>query len=299
MTIIREKPRFDTIIIWSHGLKHKKEIIDEIRRTEGFEIVRFVQYRPKSMKKFVRKVYSYDYAPLAHLKEKIAYLNSIEPIVLCIVVKNNRPKVDFYGEGKFRHSESVTLKNLKTQLRVKFNPYENGKMTHDHVIHATDNEEQSYHILNAVEDIDIRSLYIKNPFEIPYFIGKVSKCEIKTIGFNNLYCGQAEGKTDSYTIKYVEVKNSIQFQALQCDESFKCYEQYIEAFNGTALKSDYNAKKFKQLSDSFKYLSGAHKSSYVVVRLDSLGRYIILDGLHRAALHHNNDNENIRVCIIE
>lgn len=299
MTNYLEKPRFDTVIIWSHGLQYKNEIIEQIRDVSGFEIVRIVKYRPKSMKKFVRKVYSYDYAPLAHLKSKIAYLNSLEPVVLCIVIKNGAPQEDMFGEGKFRHSESVTLKNLKTKLRLQFNPYDNGKMSHDHVIHATDNEEQSYHILNAVEDIDIQKLYTNNLFSMPYFLGKVLSLHIEEVEIDRLLCGQATGSSDAFKIEHTNVENSLQYQALANDSGLAAYDEYIKKYSGTALTSDYNIKKYVTLSRDFRYLSSGFETSYVTVEANAEGRLVIVDGLHRAAMHLNNGNNSIKVCITQ
>jgi hypothetical protein len=77
MKNLRKESRYDSIIIWGHGLSYLEEILMMLRKIETFDIVRIVKYKPSNMKKFIRKVYSYDYAPLAHLKSKIKYLEKV------------------------------------------------------------------------------------------------------------------------------------------------------------------------------------------------------------------------------
>ena len=99
MKYLSRESRYDSIIIWGHGLPYLGEILRMLRNIDTFDIVRIVKYKPSNMKKFIRTVYSYDYAPLAHLKSKIKYLEKVEPSLVCIVINNNFPDVDILGEG--------------------------------------------------------------------------------------------------------------------------------------------------------------------------------------------------------
>lgn len=297
MNILRKDSRFDSIIIWGHGLSHLEDILTMIREVNSFDIVRIIKYKPSSMKKFIRKVYSYDYAPLAHLKSKIKYLEKVDPTLVCVVINNKSPNVDILGEGNFRHKESLTLKRLKTEIRERFNPYEDGEMTHDHVIHATDNEEQTHHILNAIADIKIEKYYQTNLYSVPFFLGPQSSYEIKELPFEFLLCGQAKGDSDNFKIEQVPVKQSVQYKAL-CNEEDE-YRAYINKYLGSALKADHGVNNYLSLKDGFEYLSAGHASSFVTVKKLSEERYLIMDGLHRAALHLSNDFDKIKVCIIK
>ena len=62
--------RYDFILIWGNGLQYKKDILDIIERTSNLDILKILSHKPKSLKKFVKEVYSYDYAPFQHLKAK-------------------------------------------------------------------------------------------------------------------------------------------------------------------------------------------------------------------------------------
>jgi hypothetical protein len=297
MNILHKDSRFDSIIIWGHGLSHLEHILAMIREIDSFDIVRIIKHKPSSMKKFIRKVYSYDYAPLAHLKSKIKYLEKVEPSLVCIVINNSSPEVDILGEGSFRHKESLTLKKLKTEIRKKFNPYKNGEMTHDHIIHATDNEEQTHHILNAIGDIKIEKYYHSNLFSVPFFLGKHSSYEIKELSFNFLVCGQVIGDSDNFCIEQVPVNDSVQYKALYGRDNE--YRAYVNQFLGTALKADHSVDNYLRLKKNFKYLSGKHASSFITVKKLNEERYLIMDGLHRAALHLSQNTKKIKVCIIQ
>lgn len=297
MNVLSKDSRYDSIIIWGHGLSHLEDILTMIREVGSFDIVRIIKHKPASMKKFVRKVYSYDYAPLAHLKSKIKYLEKVPPSLVCIVINNSSPEVDILGEGNFRHKESLTLKRLKTEIRERFNPYEDGEMTHDHVIHATDNEEQTHHILNAISDIKIEKYYQSNLYSIPFFLGPQSSYEIKELPFEFLLCGQAKGNSDNFKIEQVLVHQSVQYRAL-CNEEDE-YRAYVNQYLGSALKADHSISNYLSLKKDFEYLSAEYASSFVTVKKLSEERYLIMDGLHRAALHLFQNFKKIKVCIVK
>ncbi|EIB6348713.1 hypothetical protein K9D67_004749, partial [Vibrio parahaemolyticus] len=285
MNIVNERSRLDTIIVWGHGLSHLNSIVKMIRDTEYFEIIRFIKHKPKSMKKFVNQVYSYDYAPLVHLKSKIKYLEKVEPCLMCIVIKNKSPMVDILGEGNFRHKESLRLKNLKTKIREEFNPYIDGNMTHDHIIHATDNEEQTYHILNAIGVENISDYYQDNYFSIPFFVGKLNSYKILEINIEELYCGQVKGDEFNYIVTNVPLSDSVQYQALVSKDARKKYSNYIEKYRGTAIKADHDLLRYLELSNDFLYLSAGNETKFVTVKRNEKNQYVIVDGLHRASIH--------------
>ena len=66
--------RYDFFLIWGHGLKFSDEIIKMIEDTKEITIKKIFYYKPKSISKFVKQVYSYDYVPFSHLKGKTRYL---------------------------------------------------------------------------------------------------------------------------------------------------------------------------------------------------------------------------------
>jgi hypothetical protein len=297
MSVLLNDQRCDCIIIWGHGLRYTNEILEIIRSVDGFDIVRIIKFHPKNIKTFVNKVYSYDYAPISHLKSKIKYLDSVKPEVLCVVINNLSPSVDILGEGDFRHKESLKLKQLKTSIRKKFNPYVDGEMSHEHVIHATDNEEQAFHILNAVGEKGLKHTDKTSLFSVPHFLDKPSAFNIKELNYEQLICSQIIGEGGNLRTECVNIHESVQYQALMGNT--EVYDSYIKKYLGIGLKCDYTLKGLLSLSESFSYQAKGYESSYVVVKKNGINSYLIVDGLHRAAIHLYQGNQKIKVCIIE
>jgi len=166
------KTRIDSILIWGHGMKNFNNILNDIRANKNFNIIKIQKYKPKNIKKFVKEIYSYDYAPFWHLKAKTKYLMKTSSEVCFIFVENLNPTEDYLDEGSFRHKESMTLKKFKEELRDKYNPYENGKRTHNHVIHATDSENQANHMLHYLGYKEGVKLFDKPTkiVDMPYYL---------------------------------------------------------------------------------------------------------------------------------
>ena len=80
------KNRKDFFLIWSHGLKYEKEIIDLINKNSNFIIKYFYKYKISNMNKFISNVYYNDYTPINHLKNKTKYLKSQDSKVLFIFI---------------------------------------------------------------------------------------------------------------------------------------------------------------------------------------------------------------------
>ena len=112
---------FYYFLIWGHGLKYTDNIIQMIENVKELAIRKIVYHNPKSMSRFIKQVYSYDYAPLSHLKGKTRYLKKTPRRVLFIFVENYEPNEVMYGEGEYLHRESTTIKALKESIRDKYN----------------------------------------------------------------------------------------------------------------------------------------------------------------------------------
>ena len=119
---IFSKPRYDCFVVWGHGQSYLSDILHEVRSEEYFEIVHFQRLEVGSIKKLVRQIYSFDYAPLFHLKAKVKYLEASPPVVSFIFVKNKDAQEEFFGNGEFRHIESLRVKSFKDRIREKYNP---------------------------------------------------------------------------------------------------------------------------------------------------------------------------------
>ena len=288
--------RFDCILIWGHGIIYLKDILKDIRENENFEILKIQKHKPKNIKSFVKQMYSYDYAPFWHLKNKTRYLLKSPNEVCFIFIKNLNPNEDYLDKGDFRHKESLNLKQFKEKLRDKYNPYEDDKRTHNHVIHATDSESQTEHMLNYLGYKEGVSLFESEYkfINVPYYINGHTSFLFKQISVENLYCNIIEGESwNKYKSKIVRVEESPQYLGLI--KNMNIYQMYVDKYIGGALQEDYNLDRYKKLYENFEYLKTPYQNSFILVdKIDD--RYIVLDGLHRACSHMKNGNKKIKVC---
>lgn len=279
-------------------MKDFRNILNDIRENKDFNIIKIHKHKPNSIKKFVKAMYSFDYAPFWHLKSKTKYLMKT-PIEVCFIfVENLNPDEDYLDVNSFRHKESMTLKKFKEELRDKYNLYENGKRTHNHVIHATDSQDQTSHMLHYLGYEQGVELFDKPTkiIDMPYYLKGYNKFNFIVLDIKNIYCNIIDGKSwDDFNSNTVKVQESPQYLGLTKD--MKIYENYIDKYLGGPLQENYNLDRYRKLSDNFEYLKAPYETSFVLVeKID--GKFIILDGLHRACNHISHEHKEIKVCQI-
>ena len=279
------KERYDYFLIWGNGMPYKEEILDIIRSKGFLKILRAMDYRPKSIAKFVRKVYSYDYAPFEHLKSKTRYLLKTDPDVVFIFVLNENAQERYSGKGAFRHIECRYIQSIKEEIRDQFNPRKEGKRTEEHVVHASDNESQVAHMLKAVGFKDgiefLRNM--PNPIlSLPYYLPKFKEFTIRRVDTSQVYCNILRGTRESFWTEAVQIEETPHFACLAGDTT--AYEEYLSRFLGGPLSCDYSVENFVALSKNFAYLEHPYATSYILVREFEPNRYLIQDGVHRASI---------------
>ncbi len=279
------KERYDYFLIWGNGLSYKEEMLDIIRGYEFIKILRIMDYRPKSIARFVRRVYSYDYAPFQHLKSKTKYLLKTEPGITLIFVRNESPREIYRGQGAFRHIECARIKSIKEEIRNKFNPRKDGKRTEEHVVHASDNESQVDHILRYLGRKNGLA-YLKNVpnplLNLPHYLPKFAKFIVRQIHVSQLYATVVRGTRNSFRTKVVELDQMPQFACLTGDVT--AYQQYLSEFLGGPLTFDYSVEKLMRLSRNLVYLEKPHTTSFILTRELGPNQYLVLDGAHRACI---------------
>lgn len=275
------KERYDYFLVWGNGIPYKEEILGIIRSRESIEILRIMDHRPRSVARFVRKVYSYDYAPFEHLKSKTRYLLRTEPVVFLIFVRNKSPREIYRGQGAFRHIECERIKSVSEEIRNRFNPRKNGKRTEEHVIHVSDNESQVDHILKVLGFKDgiefLRN--VPNPIlSSPYYLPKFKEFTIRRVSASQVYCNILRGTRESYWKEAVQIEETPHLGCLMGDTA--PYEDYVSEF----LSDNYSVERFIGLAENFAYLEGPYATSYVLVREFRSNQYLVLDGVHRASI---------------
>lgn len=270
---------FYYFLIWGHGLKYTDNIIQMIENVKELAIRKIVYHNPKSMSRFIKQVYSYDYAPLSHLKGKTRYLKKTPRRVLFIFVENYEPNEVMYGEGEYLHRESTTIKALKESIRDKYNDRKDDRRSEDHVVHASDNEEQTDYMLKYLGyATGVDALKKNGMFGLPYHIGHYTHFKLKYMNVEDLYINMIIGKGST---KLVSIFESPHYRGIM--EDIMIYKNYINKYRGTFLQDYYSVDKFKSIFDKFDYQKYMEDASYVTVK-KSENVYVILDGAHRASI---------------
>ncbi len=290
--------RYDYFLIWGNGLEYKDEIINIIRSKLYLEILKMLNHKPKSIKRLVKAVYSYDYAPFHHLKSKIKYLLSTEANVIFIFVKNNNVRKVYSGEGQFRHVECEYIKSIKEEIRNKLNEKKEDKRTEDHVAHASDNESQTDYILKYLGFHNGVNLFknIPNPLlSVPYHIVKFDKFVIKKVKSTQVYCSILKGEKGSFSKRLFTIEETPHFACLNGNENK--YQEYLDKFSGTLLQDDYSVSKLIKLSKYFSYLKEPYAKNYILTEEIEPEKFKILDGVNRASILKFQGNDKFIIAV--
>jgi len=289
--------RIDSFLVWGHGIKNLETILEII--SSKCEIIYIKKRNIANISKFVKKVYSHDYAPLWHLAAKTNYLKKTPTTVCLIVVKNFSNDWDYFGEDNFRHAESICINDLKKEIRILFNPKNNnGQISEHHVIHACDNEIQTS-LLCLEFDFDIH--YYRSNSSIvgaPYYLHDnylestiflVDTFKLKArILYGESWC--------NYSHKIIDIDETPHFMAL-CGQQ-DLYLNYINKFLGGPITEFYSKTRYESIIHE-NYLSKDHPNKYILVRKDENNgdNYVIEDGLHRASILVRNNINKVLVCM--
>jgi hypothetical protein len=281
------KKTYGYFLIWGHGLGYEKEIIDLIKKQKNLEILSVFYYKVKNIARFVRMVYSYDYAPLWHLSAKTQYLLTTPPKVLFVFFCNHDPQEEYFGQGNFRHQECLRIKNLKEEIRNIYNPKKNKKRTEEHVVHASDNEAQADYILkNLGYKKGVASFRHKpNPIlNLPYSFENFKSFVIKKINLNHLWANiWFEQKVGAAKKRLVKIKKSPHYSFLKGNKT--SYLNYLSlCYKEGHIRPNCSGENFKRMAHDFQYLKKPHARSYILVNPAEKNDYVIIDGVHRAAI---------------
>ena len=285
-----KKVRLDYFLLWGHALKDAEEILSMIRKDPMLWVIRLHRYAPKRIETLVKAIYSHDYAPLGHLRAKTAYLQSTPPNVLFVFVENKDVQEVLRGNGCFRHIECDRIRAIKDAVRSRFNPVIGGRTSEHHVIHASDHQSQTDHILKflglpgGVDELRRPGGILQWPYHIP----APRKYRIRTVSIDALRCSLLACFPPSWTGSVPPkitclIKESPHYAALVGDTDR--YRHYLARARGTLLCDDHSPEHLQRLKKSLQYLEAPFQSEYILTReCPEKGHFVILDGLHRASV---------------
>lgn len=292
--------RYVYFLIWGHGYRYNKEILDILRQEPSFTILRIQDYTAKSIRKFVHGVYSHDYAPFHHLRLKTSYLLRTPNEVRIVFLINTDVHERFFGSGDYHHIECEHVKNIKENIRNLFNPRHQGVRTEDHVIHASDNEQQVENLMRIIGIKDGLDYFKRNsemPIHVPYYLEPPKAISLKAIKVQKIFCRIVEGTKTQFYTRICPLQDSPHYRFLT--EGCGSYGRYIETFLGGPLTVDYSEARFRKIASSLKYLEEPFLDHYILLqKTDSTSRYVVVDGLHRICVLKRNGLESITAAVL-
>lgn len=280
----KQRERFDYFIIWGNGASRIEEILDPLRAETDLQIVMIESRHIDDMERFVFDLYASDTVPIEHLRAKLRYLYDVPPEIVVVFVRNLSPEEEFTGEGAFRKVQCQTINRIKWRIREDFNPRVGGRRSEEHVIHASDYEEQVDYLLKYLGyPMGIRYLEEGNkvlPFRKPCHIPMPSGYAFRNLPLSALQASVLrEGRAQKVYVDALPISQTPHYRALTGHQEE--YTEYLVRFRYTYLKDNYSWSRFHRLS---------RLSREELLQLDPIlvipteGNYRILDGVHRAAI---------------
>ena len=298
--------RYDFFTIWGNGLTHKDDILDILRKEDSLKIIRIESRTVKTMKKFIFDLYRCDTVPIWHLRAKLKYLFLVKPEILVVFVKNYNPQEMPAGQGEFRKVQCQYINQIKIRIRNQYNPRHPDKtfqikplnkgVSHEHVIHASDYEEQVDYFLKMLGHKNgIRYLHgdgDRLPFEKPYYLKTPETYTYKTIMIETLRASILDDSAGKGLIQHTKkISETPHYRSL--NQGTNDYRNYLNNFKYKNLTQDYSWDNFMKLNELDIYK--IKTLDRIIVKRES-DYYRILDGVHRAAVSLNHNLKYIR-CV--
>jgi hypothetical protein len=291
-------------IIWHHGFKYIKEILDIIRNNNNVKITHILK-RKVSLDKFIHHIYKLDKSSWQHLDVKTKYLKNIKHMIYIIFIKDLNTIYKYKPNNNHKYSFHETF--IKWKIRLKFNPRTQDKqiiitdnvvndasiqkrwpnfITHQHVIHSSDIEEETslileYFKLNKDEIFDLTGNIYFN------YSKKIINVDCDKIVVNTTYKD------------YINVRESPHYKYLLGEKNQ--YDNYILQSLGTIICHDNLSGAFDKLINNFEYGKVIQNvPNYIICNYNKdIDKYIVYDGLHRLSILVFNNIKNIKIYLLE
>lgn len=288
MTCKEELPRrcrYEFFTIWGNGLPHVEEILAMLRAEESLDLLRLESLEIADMQEWVMRLYGCDAVPLEHLRGKLRYLWQAPARVLVVFALNRLPQEEYVGEGAFRHIQCMNINRIKWAVRDRFNPRYDGKRSEEHVIHASDYEEQTDYFLKMLgHESGVDFLHGDGdglPFQKPYHIKRPARYSLTTTPIDALRARLLLVGDDGTEIcaRTVPISETPHYRSLA--QGTDDYDRYLSAHRFTTLLDDHTSEKLLQMRNLTPDI--VRRFGPILVRRDSEGTLCIVDGVHRAA----------------
>lgn len=289
-------------IIWNHGIQYIEQIMTIIRDHPSLLITKIIK-KSVNLPHFINHIYKLDNASKDHISAKTQYLNNMPPTCFIIIVKDLNTQYVIKPGTNHKYSLHETL--IKWHIRLLFNPrskQHNIKITnellqnvsiqrawfdgitHNHVIHSSDIEEETFLIRD----------YFKLNNTIFDTIGNIYKNTPKTIVNINI----SDIVANTVNSDHINPVTTPHYKYLLGEK--QQYNNYIIKYLGTVITYDNLSGAYDKLINNFNYGKIIdNEPSYIICTYNKqLNKYIVSDGLHRLCILIFNKQTNIPIYVI-
>ena len=294
------EPVYLNVVVWGHGIQYITDILNIIMTDIDCDILNITKHEFNNVEQIINKCYKLEMINSSHIMNKTKYLNSVKKEFIFILLKILTPKNKIYGTGDFKIIADENMVNCKWKIREKYNPRNvnvnkpplTKGITHEHVIHVTDNNEETTYLTHAFlnkypkmyedYDLELNNVNIK----IPWHIQKPKKAHVKNINIKTLYANIINKKNciieDTPHYKYVTGDT-------------KSYSDYYSKYLGKYLQDNHTTMSFDKLIKNFNIEEYKNQQDrLIIINKDN----VVIDGLHRLSiLKYDNNIENINVVV--
>ena len=177
-------------IIWGEGINHKKDIFDMIYEDPKINILTILEFEPENISELIKAIYSYEYLPFEHHESKLRDLRKGTSEIVLIFGNIKFPENFYWGDPNKKYLNSRYLNTLKEKIRLAYDPKVNGKYTHEHVVHFSDNNAQAHRFLKYLgfnKGLDYFRAKPNPLLKVPYFVEPFTSFRIKDIYFKDIF----------------------------------------------------------------------------------------------------------------
>ena len=284
--------KFNFFLVWNHGIKYITDILDIISGKKDIKIVYVKRVQANNIDSLIDNIYKYDPETKHHIESKTKYLKQYDGdifIILCL--NSNYQEV---SDGKTRNCKHIN--KLKWDIRALFNPKHPNKIasdklprgvTHNHVIHANDTENEVFHIFKYLKLQNpfhyVRNSCLTERIDGDFHLDSFSNYTIQNINIDDIKCNTCDrGVTN------IEETPHYKFVNGEEDEYISYFNKYI----GKSLTQNQTPNRFRGLMRNFD-CNSYNQNNYYLIIVSS--KYVVQDGLHRLSILKKNNIKSIKV----
>lgn len=250
------KQTYHYFLISSSRPKRRREVAKMIRDNQDLSILKILDHQPKNLTRFIKTAY-----PAVHLGAKNFKPKKQEVRFIFVQSKKgNKPVNDVYQQ----------ITSQKTQ---------------EEPIYLSDHEPQVDRTLKYL-GLKKGTGHFKNiphlSLSLPHYLSRFNKFTTQNVRPSQLVCHILKGNKKFFWMKTVPIEKTPHFAYLTGNA--RVYQEYLDRFLGGPLASDYSLENFMNLTQKLTYLKPPYTNTYILVQELWPGKYLILDGVHRASI---------------